>query len=153
MLRLLCGLAGLLWLPWVAAAQLHHALEVVLLPEAHRLEVQDTITLPEGTEGPLHFTLHPGLQPELLTPDARLSELPAADAQPGAAGITPRHYRVELSPGQRRATSARKRALISWMISSSRGSIWRKRRTVRKSGIQASRMSPTAWQSPRFSPI
>jgi len=102
MLRLLCGLAGLLWLPWVAAAQLHHALEVVLLPETHRLEVQDTITLPEGTEGPLHFTLHPGLQPELLTPDARLSELPAADAQPGAAGITPRHYRVELPPGQRR---------------------------------------------------
>ena len=59
MQRLVCGLTGLLWLPWVAAAQLHHALDVVLQPGTHSFQVMDTITLPEGSEGPLIFALHP----------------------------------------------------------------------------------------------
>jgi predicted metalloprotease with PDZ domain len=104
MLRILCGLAGLLWLPWVSAAQLQHALDVVLLPETHSLEVQDTITLPAEAEGPVHFTLHPELQPQLLTPGMALSELPELDAPSAAAGIRPKHYRVELAPGQRQFT-------------------------------------------------
>ena len=84
------------------AAQLHHALDVVLQPDLHQLEVEDSITLPDGSEGPLTFALHPGLQPEVLQPDVRLTALPpAAEEQPG---ITAQYYRVELPPGQRRFT-------------------------------------------------
>ena len=110
MQRLVCGLTGLLWLPWVAAAQLHHALDVVLQPGTHSFQVMDTITLPEGSEGPLIFALHPGLQPEPMESDARLTELPSVgDRQPRNAetepsGLTPQRYRVDLPPGQRRFT-------------------------------------------------
>jgi Peptidase family M1 domain len=101
MWRSLCGLAGLLWLPWAVAAQLQHVLEVVLQPENHHLDVQDSITLPDGIEAPLTFTLHPGLQPEVLQPGVRLTALPPAAEQ---SGITAQRYRVELPPGQRQFT-------------------------------------------------
>jgi hypothetical protein len=112
MQRIICGLTGLLWLPWAAAAPLHHALDVVLQPETHSIEVLDTITLPEGSEGPLTIALHPGLQPEPVGPDVHLSRLPAADSSrlnvresaPEQTDITPQRYRVELPPGQRRFT-------------------------------------------------
>ena len=110
MQRIICGLTGLLWLPWAAAAQLHHALDVVLQPGTHSFQVMNTITLPEGSEGPLFFALHPGLQPEPMESDARLTELPSVgDRQPRNAatepsGLTPQRYRVDLPPGQRRFT-------------------------------------------------
>lgn len=108
---LICGLAGLLWLPWVAAGQLQHTLDVVLFPETHELEVQDTISLPNDFEGQPSFSLHPGLQPELLDSNARLIELPASREHLQVSAtevqqerIDPQHYRVELAPGQRSFT-------------------------------------------------
>ncbi|MFQ5644418.1 MAG: M20/M25/M40 family metallo-hydrolase [Thiogranum sp.] len=101
--RLIC----LLWVPWAAAAPLHHDLDVVLHPDSHSIEIQDTITLPDDTTTSITFALHPALVPELSGTGATMSGLPAG---PGgrvpalnisAAGpdIIPKRYRVELAAG------------------------------------------------------
>ena len=95
----------LLWLPLVATAQIHHSLDVSLQPDTAGIEVRDSVTLPEGHPSSLTFALHPALQPELLSGSARLVELaPRTDNSPSAlnpsAGISPRHYRLDLAPGE-----------------------------------------------------
>jgi hypothetical protein len=103
-------LACCLWLPFAATAQLHHDLEVHVSPDQHQLKVRDTITLPDEHPRVLVFALHPGLEPELITPGARLTELPAQalDRLPALnvdserTRIIPRQFRVELPPGQTR---------------------------------------------------
>ena len=99
------GLICMLWLPWVATAQVHHSLDVTLQPDTAGIEVRDTVTLPEGHPSSLTFTLHPALKPTLLSDNARLVELaPRAGSSPPAlnkpAGISPRHYRLELARGE-----------------------------------------------------
>ena len=56
------GLVCLLWIPWVATAQVHHKLDVTLKPDTAAIEVRDTITLPEGHSSSLTFALHFVLQ-------------------------------------------------------------------------------------------
>ena len=77
-MRLLQGIAVLTLLlcqpARVCAAQLHHDLVVSIDPDGAGLEVTDTITLPAGT-GTLVFSLHPGLEPELLVEGSRGSEV------------------------------------------------------------------------------
>ncbi|MGD2055908.1 MAG: M20/M25/M40 family metallo-hydrolase [Gammaproteobacteria bacterium] len=90
-------MTGLLWLPAAALASAwQHALEVRIEPEAHRLEVTDTITRPADAPATLTFALHPGLSVEVMDAGARLAEIPStADG----TGLIPRHYRVEPAPG------------------------------------------------------
>jgi len=95
----------LLWLPLVATAQIHHSLDVSLQPDTAGIKVRDSVTLPEGHPSSLTFALHPALQPELLSDSARLVELAQrTDNSPSAlnpsAGISPRHYRLDLAPGE-----------------------------------------------------
>jgi aminopeptidase N len=95
----------LLWLPLVATAQIHHSLDVSLQPDTAGIKVHDSVTLPEGHPSSLTFALHPALQPELLSDSARLVELAQrTDNSPSAlnpsAGISPRHYRLDLAPGE-----------------------------------------------------
>ncbi len=55
----------------VAFGQVKHEIKVKLDPGNHRIEVVDKITLPPdslGTES-LHFTIHQGLEPEVLDKD------------------------------------------------------------------------------------
>ena len=44
-----------------------HDLKITLYPEEHRLDVQDTITLPEGYPAEVQFLLHGGLEPSSPT--------------------------------------------------------------------------------------
>ncbi|MDX1697187.1 MAG: M20/M25/M40 family metallo-hydrolase, partial [Thiohalobacterales bacterium] len=101
----------LLWVSAQAAAAVHHDLEVVVDVERSYLVVTDTITVESGAD-PLEFDLHPGLIPELLTPDATLevfsskstSEPPALNITSDAAAPEPVRYLVRLPTGQNRFT-------------------------------------------------
>jgi len=95
-LWLLC----LLWLPLVVTAQVHHSLDVSLQPDTAGIEVRDTVTLPQGHPSSLTFALHPALKPELLGDNARLVELAQRTGDSASAGISPRHYRLDLAPGE-----------------------------------------------------
>lgn len=86
--------AALAWLPVAAgAATVHHDLHVVVAPEAGRMTVTDTISLPEGVVP--RFSLHAALSPQL----ARGTGLRRLDDGQGAAPL--RHYAVEI-PDDRR---------------------------------------------------
>jgi len=95
-LWLLC----LLWLPLVATAQVHHSLDVSLQPDTAGIEVRDTVTLPQGHPSSLIFALHPALKPALLGDNARLVKLAQRTDDSPSAGISPRHYRLDLAPGE-----------------------------------------------------
>jgi len=101
----------LLWLLCAAPqamAQLHHDLQVSLEPGQHLIEVTDTIRRDPAASGPLVFYLHPGLEPELATPGARLTEisaganarLPALNIEADRSGMVPRRFQVQLPAGQ-----------------------------------------------------
>ena len=87
----------LAWVPCTAAALLHHDLKVILHPDNHSIEIQDTITLTGGTTDTLIFALHPELLPELLDPGAHLTALPALNSSADDLGIIPKHYRLTLA--------------------------------------------------------
>jgi aminopeptidase N len=65
-----------------AFGQIKHELKVKLDPESHRIEVVDKITLPpESLESKqLHFTIHQGLEPEVLDEDIDLRKTSGAEA-------------------------------------------------------------------------
>ncbi len=65
-----------------AFGQVKHDIKVKLDPESHRIEVVDKITLPEESleKGPLHFTIHEGLKPEILEKDIVLRNTFGAEA-------------------------------------------------------------------------
>ncbi|MDH3888713.1 MAG: peptidase M28, partial [Gammaproteobacteria bacterium] len=90
----------LLWLPLVATAQVHHSLDVSLQPDTAGIEVRDSVTLPEGHPSSLTFALHPALKPALQSGNARLVELAQRTDNSPSAGISPRHYRLDLDPGE-----------------------------------------------------
>jgi Peptidase family M1 domain len=98
------GLICLLPLPRAMAAEVHHDLNVVVLPDTAAIEVRDTIILPQGHPSSLTFALHPALQPQLKDKAARLTELEeykGSHLSPmnQSTGIVPRRYRVDLAPG------------------------------------------------------
>jgi hypothetical protein len=86
-----------------ARADLHHALEVQLRPEAHFIAVVDVITR-TGSDGTIEFDLHPDMAPEVLTAGVRLEPLEAksAPSPDTAVAVIPRRYRVLLPAGQER---------------------------------------------------
>ena len=100
--RLIC----LVWVPWAAAAPLHHDLNVELYPDTHSIVVRDTITLPDDDSDSLVFALHPELSPELTGTGATLTGLPARTGKHPPAlnlsandlDIVPKWYRVKLAP-------------------------------------------------------
>jgi hypothetical protein len=103
--RFIVGLICILWLPWMAVAQVHHDLMVTLQPDTAGIEVRATITLQDTHPSSLTFALHPALEPQLQGDRARLIKLPQQiDPGPPAlhpsTGISPRRYRVELVPGE-----------------------------------------------------
>ena len=65
-----------------AFGQIAHELKVKLDPESHRIEVVDNITLsPELLKSKqLHFTIHQGLEPEVLDKDIILRKTSGAEA-------------------------------------------------------------------------
>src|SRR5262245_27859305 len=89
----------LLLLPCMLQAQplLRHDIQVVLQPEAQRLQVTDTITLPVHVETPWHFLLHAGLQPVSLTPGVRLTPQPVLP-QTASTLVPLAYYAVTLPP-------------------------------------------------------
>ena len=94
-MRTALGLALALWWSVARAAPVHHALEVVLDPDAGRLEVTDRVTLPEPPEGRrVRIILHRGLSPKVVSPGATIT--------PAGKGPGPtRGYRVWLREGRR----------------------------------------------------
>jgi len=57
--------------------QINHDLKVKLVPDNHRLEIVDKITLSTASTdtGPIHFILHQGLKPELQDKDVILKKI------------------------------------------------------------------------------
>ncbi|MGB5602119.1 MAG: M20/M25/M40 family metallo-hydrolase [Gammaproteobacteria bacterium] len=101
--RILFGLVLSVWL-WSAHAGLHHDLEVTLDLDNASIEVRDTLKLPPDHPSSLTFSLHPGLQVQLLNDNAKLTELTSkagrllVQSEP-SLGIYPRRYRVDLANG------------------------------------------------------
>ncbi|MBT6046612.1 MAG: signal protein PDZ, partial [Candidatus Scalindua sp.] len=61
--------------------QVAHDMKVKLQPETHLIEVVDKITLPpELLKSKFHFTIHHGLEPEVLDKDALLRKTSGAEA-------------------------------------------------------------------------
>ena len=66
----------LLWLPAVAATQLHHDLDVSLNPGQHSLEVTDTLSWSGAAPSSVEFRLNAALRVETTTAGAQLKEIP-----------------------------------------------------------------------------
>ena len=83
-----------------AAEPLHHDLRITLQPDAHRLLVQDTITLPRGLAHgkTFHFSLHTGLAPRVLNDKATLEPVAPKAGTPAAVYT---EYLLTLAPGAR----------------------------------------------------
>ncbi len=95
----------------------HHQFEIDLNPEAKRIEVSDTITLPENilkSETALHLLLHAGLAPKVLTKGAglkKISEKPLAaqfGINTGTLALNPslsvEHFLLSVPAGVRKIT-------------------------------------------------
>jgi hypothetical protein len=100
--RIIIGLVLLVCLPWSAHAGLHHDLVVFLDLDNATIEVRDTLKLPPDRPSSLIFSLHPGLEVQLLNDNAKLTELTSKAAHLLAQseqshGIYPRRYRVDLA--------------------------------------------------------
>lgn len=63
--------------PLSATAEIQHEIKIVLQPNKHHLQVEDTITFPEipssAGEKKWHFLLHGNLHPRSLTPNVRIT--------------------------------------------------------------------------------
>jgi len=62
-----------------ARADIRHRMEVHLDPDSERLQVRDTLQLPQGHQGALRVLLHRGLALRVVDPGASLRELAAPD--------------------------------------------------------------------------
>src|SRR3989338_101390 len=77
--RLLRYFWGIVFFVFVASTavsgQINHTLKVVLFPGSHRIEVVDTIILPETVDAwPIIFALHQNLNPKVLSEGAVLKK-------------------------------------------------------------------------------
>jgi aminopeptidase N len=77
-----------------------HALQVVLAPAEHRIEVEDTVSLPAAAGRSVEFVLHAGLDPHAR--GAVLEALSDGAATPDSAPV--RRYRATLNGGGRQFT-------------------------------------------------
>ena len=77
-------------------AFLHHDLKVIVSPAEHRLEVLDSITLPNEFPNMITFSLHSGLKPTSPTPGVRIMKL--AERR-GAVPLS--SFNIILPPGLR----------------------------------------------------
>jgi hypothetical protein len=101
-----------LCLPVSARAQaIHHALTVVVQPESGRLQVNDTITLPDGERPPHgahHFLLNAGLRLTTSAPDATVwrdaLRIPALAPLIETVGVPVTAYTVTLAATDRTVT-------------------------------------------------
>ena len=89
-------LPGLLW----AQPLVQHALQVVLQPERHRLQVTDTITLPTDRDLTWHFRIHASLQPASPTPGVQITPRQEA-SRADAVSVPLAWYTVTLPTGLR----------------------------------------------------
>ena len=99
----LLGLLLALLAPGALAAVVHHDLDVRLDPAAHRLAVEDRITLPEGAPRAVHLRLHAGLEPRVRGGGASLQRVAGPDE---ASAVPVATYRATLPPGERSFTLA-----------------------------------------------
>ena len=98
----------LLWLPAVAATQLHHDLDVSLNPGQHSLEVTDTLSWSGAAPSSVEFRLNAALRVETTTAGAQLKEIPtgtggrlsALNGDTDPAELKVRRYRVQLPAGK-----------------------------------------------------
>ncbi len=76
LLGMIIPLLTLSLFPWgapaLAAEVVQHRLEVSLDPASHRFSARDELSLPAPISGSIRFRLHPGLQPRVSEPGARL---------------------------------------------------------------------------------
>jgi len=73
--------------------RIHHNFKIVLDPEEHHLDAQDTITLPESHPAELHFFLHRGFKLSSLTPGVNIVREKVESRE-----ILLESYRIKLSP-------------------------------------------------------
>jgi len=85
-----------------SAEAVRHALQVRVDPSAHRLEVQDRITLPEGAPESLTLRLHAGLSPRLTGEGASL--MPVPEPAVDDAAVPRETYLLAVEPGVRHFT-------------------------------------------------
>ncbi len=75
---------------WVAAATVHHDLEVRIQPDQNSLQVVDRVTFKEAVtadeDGAYRFVLHAGLEPRVATPGWTL-QLQDGPVEAGFLGI------------------------------------------------------------------
>jgi len=93
--RLLLPLLALLPIAASARPLLHHALTVELDPPRHALRVTDRLTWPAPPQGPVEFSLHAGLNPQ-VDGGARLVRLGG-----GTQAVPYERYRLQLAEGAR----------------------------------------------------
>ncbi|HET6513659.1 MAG TPA: PDZ domain-containing protein [Thermodesulfovibrionales bacterium] len=75
----------------------HHDIKITIHPQEHRLIAEDLITLPDGYQAEVHFTLHSGLDPSSLTPGVSIVR------EGERSGHVPvESYRARLPQGQRK---------------------------------------------------
>ena len=72
---------------------IHHDLKIQFDPEEHRLDAQDTITLPESHPAELHFFLHEGFELSSLTPGVNIVREKIESKE-----VLLESYRIKLSP-------------------------------------------------------
>ncbi|MBI3804995.1 MAG: M20/M25/M40 family metallo-hydrolase [Nitrospirae bacterium] len=101
-------LLALIFVPAPLHAALHHEIKIALTPEKGRIEVTDTITLPEA-DPQLSFLLHAGLAPTSPTPGIKLTRkkkpsksMVGLDPEGSGLQIPIEEYRVTLPAGERR---------------------------------------------------
>src|ERR1035437_7513435 len=78
-----------------AETTIHHALKAQLTPSAHRIDAEDTITLPDTLQAPLGFSLHDGLSPTSPTNGVTISAVSSSQDE----GITITRYELKLAQG------------------------------------------------------
>ncbi|MFQ5580267.1 MAG: M20/M25/M40 family metallo-hydrolase [Nitrospiria bacterium] len=96
-----------------AQQPVHHEINVIMNPETHHLQVEDTITFPRSMfpdpEGNFHFLIHRGLRPVSLTAGVKII-YEKEDPKPlgfglsgggGEVGVRLEHYTVKLPIGLR----------------------------------------------------
>jgi hypothetical protein len=103
LLVLFLSFVALIILPvFVHAQSIQHELQVSLVPEKHRIHVQDKITLPEtllsASGGKVDFLLHAGLQ---VVSSAHSVKSGPNEEKTDHASVPLQHFTVSLPPGKR----------------------------------------------------
>ncbi|MDC4204409.1 MAG: M20/M25/M40 family metallo-hydrolase [Candidatus Manganitrophus sp.] len=108
---LILALLVLILIPASLRAQVHHEIKIILHPEAHRIDVEDRITLPEErvpSGGEIPFLLHEGLAPasstsgvEIVRAEKPSKEMLGVDPEEIGMKLPMEEYRVVFPDGKR----------------------------------------------------